>query len=34
LSDSVVIGGLPNKESLQVFDAVYSTLRGKPLGAR
>jgi para-nitrobenzyl esterase len=34
LSKSVVIGGLPNKDSLQVFDAVYGTLRGTPFGAQ
>ncbi len=34
LSDSVFIGGLPNKESLQVFDAVYGALRGIPSGAQ
>jgi para-nitrobenzyl esterase len=32
LSEPVVIGGLPNRDSLQVFDAVYGALRGKPLG--
>ena len=33
LGESVVIGGLPNRDSLQVFDAVYGSLRGKPAGA-
>jgi len=32
LSESVVIGGLPNRNSLQVFDAVYGAVRGKPSG--
>jgi para-nitrobenzyl esterase len=30
LSDSVVVDGLPNRDNLQVFDAVYNGLRGKP----
>jgi para-nitrobenzyl esterase len=34
LGDSVVTGGLPNLESLKVFDAVYDSLRGKPFGAQ
>ena len=29
LSDSVVIGGLPNRKNLQVFDAVYGGLRAQ-----
>lgn len=28
LGESIVVDGVPNRESLQVFDAVYSTLRG------
>jgi para-nitrobenzyl esterase len=32
LSDSVTAGRLPNADSLRVFDAVYDSLRGKPLG--
>lgn len=34
LSDSVVVDGLPNRDSLQVFDAVYNSVRGKPFGTR
>jgi para-nitrobenzyl esterase len=30
LSESVVIGGLPNRGSLRVFDEVYGALRGNP----
>jgi para-nitrobenzyl esterase len=30
LSDSVVVDGLPNRNSLQVFDAVYNSMRGQP----
>jgi para-nitrobenzyl esterase len=30
LGDAVAVGGLPNKESLRVFDAVYGKLRGAP----
>jgi para-nitrobenzyl esterase len=32
LSDPVTVARLPNRDSLQVFDAVYDSLRGKPLG--
>lgn len=32
LGDSVVVGRLPNQDSLQVFDAVYDSLRGKSPG--
>ncbi len=34
LGNSVTVGGAPNLESLQVFDAVYDAVRGKPFGAR
>lgn len=34
LDESVFVGGVPNTQSLQVFDAVYNAVRGKPFGAR
>jgi para-nitrobenzyl esterase len=34
LSDSIVVDGLPNADSLRVFDAVYDSLRDKPLVTR
>jgi para-nitrobenzyl esterase len=34
LGDSAVVDGVPNMKSLQVFDAVYNAVRGKPFGAR
>jgi para-nitrobenzyl esterase len=34
LSEVVVNGDLPNRQSLQVFDAVYGALRSKPIGAQ
>jgi para-nitrobenzyl esterase len=34
LGNSAVVDGVPNMESLQVFDAVYNAVRGKPFGAR
>lgn len=34
LSDPVAVDGLPNRATLQVFDAVYDTIRGKPFGTR
>ena len=33
LGNSVIVGGVPNLDSLQVFDAVYDAVRGKPFGA-
>jgi para-nitrobenzyl esterase len=32
LGESAVVGGVPNAESLRVFDAVYDAVRGKPFG--
>jgi para-nitrobenzyl esterase len=32
LGESAVVGGVPNAESLSVFDAVYDAVRGKPFG--
>jgi para-nitrobenzyl esterase len=34
LHDSVYVDGLPGTDKLQVFDAVYDALRGKPFGKR
>ena len=34
LGNPVVVDGAPNAESLQVFDAVYDAVRGKPFGTR
>jgi para-nitrobenzyl esterase len=30
LNDAIVVGGLPNRKSLQVFDTVYNSLRSMP----
>jgi hypothetical protein len=32
LGESAVVDGVPNLESLRVFDAVYDAVRGKPFG--
>lgn len=32
LGDAIAVGGLPNQDKLQVFDAVYDAVRGKPFG--
>lgn len=34
LDDSVFVGGVPGTGTLQVFDAVYDQVRGKPFGKR
>ena len=34
LDDAVFVGGLPGTSTLQVFDAVYDSVRGKPFGKR
>lgn len=34
LGDRITIGGVANINSLKVFDAVYTTVRGKPFAAR
>jgi para-nitrobenzyl esterase len=32
LGNPLVVGGLPNRERLEIFDAVYGSLRGAPIG--
>jgi para-nitrobenzyl esterase len=34
IGDPTAVGGVPNSNSLSVFDAVYTTVRGKPFAAR
>ena len=34
LADPIMVGGVSNISGLTVFDSVYSTVRGKPFGAR
>ena len=34
LGDPITVGGVANINSLTVFDAVYTAVRGKPFGAR
>jgi para-nitrobenzyl esterase len=34
LSDPITVGGVPNINGLTVFDAVYTSVRGKPFAAR
>ena len=34
LGESVFVEGVPARASLQVFDAVYDAVRGKPFGAQ
>ena len=34
LADPITVGGVANINSLTVFDAVYTTVRGKPFAAR
>ena len=34
LGDPITVGGVANIHGLSVFDAVYSTVRGKPFAAR
>jgi para-nitrobenzyl esterase len=34
LGDPIIVGGVANMSGLAVFDAVYTTVRGKPFGAR
>jgi len=34
LGDPISVSGVANIDTLKVFDAVYSSLRGKPFGAR
>jgi para-nitrobenzyl esterase len=34
LADPITIGGVANINSLSVFDAVYTMVRGKPFAAR
>jgi hypothetical protein len=34
LADPITIGGVANINSLTVFDAVYTTVRGTPFAAR
>ena len=34
LGDPITVGGVANIKGLTVFDAVYTTVRGKPFGAR
>jgi para-nitrobenzyl esterase len=34
LREPVVVEGLPNRASLQVFDAIYGSLRGQPLNTQ
>jgi para-nitrobenzyl esterase len=34
LGDPVTVGGVANVNSLTVFDAVYTAVRGKPFAAR
>jgi para-nitrobenzyl esterase len=34
LGDPVTAGGVANIHGLSVFDAVYTTVRGKPFAAR
>jgi hypothetical protein len=32
LGDAIAAGDLPNQAALQVFDAAYDAVRGKPFG--
>jgi para-nitrobenzyl esterase len=34
INDPTTVGGVPNINSLSVFDAVYSSVRGKPFPAQ
>jgi para-nitrobenzyl esterase len=34
LADPITVGGVANLDSLRVFDAVYTTVRGTPFAAR
>jgi len=34
LADPITVGGVANIHGLSAFDAVYSTVRGKPFAAR
>jgi para-nitrobenzyl esterase len=34
LDDPITVGNVPNMANVQVFDAVYASVRGKPFGAR
>ena len=34
LGDPIAVGNVPNIANLQVFDAAYASVRGKPFGAR
>jgi para-nitrobenzyl esterase len=34
LGDPITVGGVANIQGLTVFDAVYTTVRGKPFAAR
>jgi para-nitrobenzyl esterase len=34
LGDPITVNGVANIDSLRVFDAVYTSVRGKPFAAR